>query len=88
MPGRSLNIEKMLYKLNIKGTLTFNSAELTGHTIIIVRFLKSMQEIVQGKIKSSNLVKLLWRYQHSCQHLKKENRNDLRGAWHAAHGQS
>src|SRR6218665_4036178 len=24
---------------------------------------------------------------HSCQHLKKKSRNDLRGAWHAAHGQ-
>src|SRR6218665_2818696 len=24
---------------------------------------------------------------HSCQHLKKKSRNDLRDAWHAAHGQ-
>src|SRR6218665_2750131 len=25
---------------------------------------------------------------HSCQHLKKENRNDLRGAWHTARAES
>jgi len=45
----------------MKAPLTFNSAELTGHTIIIVIFWESMQETVQGKIKSSNLVKLLYR---------------------------
>jgi len=38
----------------MKAPLTFNSAELTGHTIIIVTFLESMEETVQVKIKSSN----------------------------------
>ena len=42
----------------MKARLTFNSAELTGHTIIIVIFLESMQETVQVEIKSSTLVKL------------------------------
>jgi len=53
----------MRYKLNTKAPLTFKSAELTGHTVIIVLFLESMQETVQVKIKSSNLVELLWKYQ-------------------------
>ena len=42
----------------MKAHLTFNSAELTDHAIIIFIFLKSMQETVQVKIKSSPLVKL------------------------------
>src|SRR6218665_64340 len=57
----SLNIEKLRYKLNMKARLTFNSAELTGHTIIVATFLESMQETVQVKIKSSTLVKLFKR---------------------------
>src|SRR6218665_907708 len=61
----SLNIDKLRYKLNMKGRLTFNSAELTGHTIIVVIFLESMQETVQVKIKSSTLVKLFERYHFS-----------------------
>src|SRR6218665_3101908 len=61
----SLNIEKLRYKLNMKARLTFNSAELTGHTIIVVIFLESMQETVQVKIKSSTLVKLFCRYHFS-----------------------
>jgi len=43
----------------MKVPFTFNSAELTGHTITIVMFLESIQEIVQVEIISSNLVKLL-----------------------------
>src|SRR6218665_2142934 len=54
----SLNIEKLRYKLNMKARLTFNSDELTGHRIIVVIFLESMQETVHVKIKSSTLVKL------------------------------
>jgi len=54
----SLNIGKCRYKMNMKAPLTFNSAELTDHTTIIYIFLKSMQETVQVKIKSSTLVKL------------------------------
>jgi len=38
---------KIGYKLNVKAHLTFNSAELPGHTITIVIFLESMQETVQ-----------------------------------------
>jgi len=49
----------------MKARLTFNSAELTGHTIIVVIFLESMQETVQVKIKSSTLVKLFERYHFS-----------------------
>jgi len=33
----------------MKEPLTFNSAELAGHTIIIVIFLESIQETVQGE---------------------------------------
>jgi len=43
----------------MKAPLTFNSAELTGHTIIIIIFLESRQDTVQDKIKSSSLVVLL-----------------------------
>src|SRR6218665_2471093 len=49
----------------MKAHLTINSAELTGHTIIIVIFLESMQETVQVQIKSSTLVKLFYRYHFS-----------------------
>ena len=44
--------------------MTFNWAELTGHTIIVVIFLKSMQETVQVKITSSTLIKLFGGWGH------------------------
>ena len=61
MPGRygyltSLDIGKLRYKLNIKAPLTFNSAEFTGHTILTVIILESMEETAHGKIKSLKLV--------------------------------
>ena len=40
----------------MKAPLTFNSAKLTGHTIITVINLESMEETAHGKIKSLNLV--------------------------------
>jgi len=51
--------------MNMKAPLTFNSAELTGCKILIVLFLESLQKTVQVKIKSSNLVEQLLRYQFS-----------------------
>jgi len=55
----------------MKAPLTFNSAEITGHTIVVVIFLEYMQETVQAKIKSFHLVKMLYRYQFSkCGHLE------------------
>src|SRR6218665_2383289 len=55
----------------MKALLTFNSAKLTGFTIIIITFFESMQKTVQVKIKSSNLVELLLRYQVlKCGHLE------------------
>ena len=40
----------------MKAPLTFTTAEIIGHTIKMIIFLESMQETVQVKIKSSNLV--------------------------------
>src|SRR6218665_50618 len=54
-----------IFQYTVINVLTFNSAELTGHTIIVVIFLESMQETVQVKIKSSTLVKLFERYHFS-----------------------
>ena len=51
--------------------------------------ISSLQDTLQGLEQKSYETKLVFRFlqKHSCQHLKKKSRNDLRGAWHAAHGQ-
>src|SRR6218665_808315 len=72
----------------MKAPLTFNSAELTDHTIIIFIFLKSMQETVQVKIKSSNLVKLFKRCQFSKSGLCDFLRSAFGGLGHGIHDNS
>ena len=51
-----MNIEEFRYKLNKEATLTFNTAESRDPTIIILTFLQSMQETVQMKIISFDLI--------------------------------